>query len=131
MMAVGERRRARGSCGRRFRGARKRPRLESEPKRTNCLTRNRSDRMCRHFGNVGRGRTARPRFSLVIRVLRCFFLERLRFGECDSNAGNASDGSFPFGKAKFEKPSRFLTNLWFAWNPDHFVITKHTFVVIV
>ena len=39
--------------------------------------------------------------------------------------------SFPFANARFEKPSRFLTNLSFAWNPDHFVITKHGFVVIV
>jgi len=71
------------------------------------------------------------RFPLVIRVVPCFFPERLRFGECDSNAGNGSDASFPFANARFEKPSRFLTNLSFAWNPDHFVITKHSFIVIV
>ena len=95
------------------------------------MPRNRCDKMCRRFGSAGRGRTTRPPFSLVIRVVPCFFLERLRFGECDSNAGNGRDASFPFGNARFEKPSRFLTNLSFAWNPDHFVITKHTFVVIV
>ena len=95
------------------------------------LPRNRWDKMCRRFPSAGRERITRPPFSLVIRVVPRFFLERWRFGECDSNAGNGSDASFPFGKARFEEPSRFLTNLSLAWNPDHFVITKRSFVVIV